>query len=403
MKILFYRYGNICESDVVEVFHRFGIEVYEDTLEIEEKHASPERKARHLADCIVECGKTGKIDLLFSMNFFPYVSEFCERLGILYVCWSVDCPVLELFSSTIRNSCNRIFLFDQVQYQRIYPFHPDGVFYMPLCTNIYRWEKELISVTEEEQRKYGRDISFVGSLYHEKSPLTMLNGQTGLPEYLQGYVKGLAEAQLLIYGSNFLEEMVTSELISGLKRAFPDFYCLNDSMINTDPFVVANYYLGMLVSEMERVRVLNALAKWESVTVYTRSDVSLLKNVDCREGITTHVQMPQIFRLSKINLNITMKGIQSGLPLRIWDVLGCGGFLLTNYQAEIPSYFEIGRDLECYESVEDCVAKARYYLQHEDIRMEIAQNGYQKVKMMHTYEHRVASILKMLFSDWTEE
>lgn len=274
---------------------------------------------------------------------------------------------------------------------------------MPLCTNIYRWEKELLSVTEEEQRKYGRDISFVGSLYHEKSPLTMLNGQTGLPEYLQGYVKGLAEAQLLIYGSNFLEEMVTPELISGLKRAFPDFYCLNDSMINTDPFVVANYYLGMLVSEMERVRVLNALARWESVTVYTRSDVSLLKNVDCREGITTHVQMPRIFRLSKINLNITMKGIQSGLPLRIWDVLGCGGFLLTNYQAEIPSYFEIGRDLECYESVEDCVAKARYYLQHEDIRMEIAQNGYQKVKMMHTYEHRVASILKMLFSDWTEE
>ncbi len=403
MKALFYRYGNICEPDVMEVFHRFGIEVYEDTLEMSEKHAAPERKVEHLAGYIMKCSKTGKIDFLFSMNFFPYVSEFCERLGILYVCWSVDCPVLELFSQTVRNSCNRIFLFDEVQYQRIYPFYPEGVFYLPLATNTDRWERELLEITEKERKTYGNDISFVGSLYHEKSPLTILNRSMPVPEYLQGYVKGLAEAQLLIYGSDFLEEMVTPELISNLKQAFPGFYTLTDSMINTDSYVAANYYLGMLVSEMERVRVLNALARWESVTVYTRSDTSLLRNVDCREGITTHIQMPRVFRFSKINLNITMKGIQSGLPLRIWDVLGCRGFLLTNYQAEIPSYFEIGKDLECYESVEDCVEKARYYLRHEDIRMEIAQNGYRKVKSMHTYEHRVAAILKVLLSDGTGE
>ncbi len=399
MKILFYRYGSICEPDILEVFHKLNIEVYEDTLEIKEKHAAPAVGVKHLAETYSKASETDKPDFVFSLNFFPHVSEFCERFGVLYVCWSADCPVLELFSTSIRNKCNRIFLFDEIQYQEIYCYNPEGVFYLPLATSVERWDRELEELTEKDQKEYGTDISFVGSLYHEKSPLSMLNRKMPLSQYLQGYIKGVSRAQLLIYGSNFLQEMVTPELICGLKQSYPDFYSLKSGVTDTDVYVAANYYLGMLVSEMERIEVLNALAREQNVTVFTRSNTSLLSNVDCRGGITTHVQMPRVFRLSKINLNITMKGIQSGLPLRIWDVLGCEGFLLTNYQAEIPSYFEMDKDLVCYESVEDCVEKAHYYLGHEDIRMEIAENGYRKVKALHTYEHRIGAILQALYAD----
>lgn len=254
-------------------------------------------------------------------------------------------------------------------------------------------------MTPEEEEKYSADVSFVGSLYHEKSPLTMLKDKMPVSKYLEGYISGVTEAQLWIYGINFLEEMVTEELTTGLKKAFPDFYSSENKVRNTDSFVVANYYLGMRASEMERVRILNALAMEHHVTVYTRSDTSLLRNVDCRPGITTHVEMPRVFRNSKINLNITMKGIQSGIPLRIWDVLGCGGFLLTNYQAEIPSYLEIGKDLDCYDSLQDCMEKVRYYVKHDDVRRQLADNGYQKVKKFHTYEHRVADMFGILLQE----
>lgn len=50
---------------------------------------------------------------------------------------------------------------------------------------------------------------------------------------------------------------------------------------------------------------------------------------------------------------MTSKPIRTGLPLRIWDILGAGGFVLTNYQTEIPEYFEIGKDLETYTCEED--------------------------------------------------
>ena len=45
------------------------------------------------------------------------------------------------------------------------------------------------------------------------------------------------------------------------------------------------------------------------------------------------------FRNSKINLNPTAKGIRSGIPLRIFDILSCSGFLLTNYQSELSDHF----------------------------------------------------------------
>lgn len=393
MNILFYRYGSICEPDILEIFKKMGLGIYEDTREIIRKNLTTEQKLNSVSAILCE----HPVDFIFSINYFPFLSELCERLQILYVCLSVDCPVLELFSRTVRNRCNRIFLFDYVQYETFYPQNPDGIFYLPLATNVNRWDSVLSSLPEDELQPYRADISFVGSLYHEKSPLSLLKASTGLSDFDTGYMNGIIEAQLKVYGSNFLEDAVSMEWISHVKQLFPDFLTLSDAFADTDRYVAANYYLGMRVSETERIRTLNMLAEHFPVTLYTRSDTRLLKNVDCKDGITTHRQMPAVFRGSKINLNITMRPIQSGLSLRIWDVLGCGGFLLSNYQAEIPEYFELGKDLDCYESLPDLANKAQYYLTHDDIREEIAANGYQKVKSMHTWEHRIATMMRTLF------
>ena len=71
--------------------------------------------------------------------------------------------------------------------------------------------------------------------------------------------------------------------------------------------------------------------------------------------------------------------------------------MLTNYQAEIPEHFEIGKDLAVYESQIDLLDQIRYYLKHEDVRMEIAENGKKKVKEQHSYKVRLARILELVF------
>lgn len=390
MEILFYRYNSICEPDILQVFTDFGITVHVEDMEIYDKHVTPRQCAEKVTGHIL----SHPLAFVFSINFFPAISYTCERLKVPYVCWSVDSPVPELFSNALKNSCNRIFLFDKAQYAFFSPVNPSCIYHLPLSTNVKRWEKAVLAMTDEDYTTYGADISFVGSLYTEKCRYNALLPK--LSPYTQGFVDGLIEAQLKIYGCNLIPDNLTDRVIQEIVAADPDFYKGEDTCGDTDRYLIAHQYIGMKLAAVERERTLNRLARHFNVTLYTRSDTSRLPKVQCKGGVNTLTEMPKVFQASKINLNMTIRPIETGLSLRVWDILGCGGFLLTNYQSEIPDYFEIGKDLETYESMEELEEKIRYYLTHEEERVGIAINGYEKVARHHTYEIRLAQMIKIL-------
>ena len=118
--------------------------------------------------------------------------------------------------------------------------------------------------------------------------------------------------------------------------------------------------------------------------------------MDDRGSVDYWTQMPKVFYGSRINLNFTIPNIKSGIPLRVWDVLGAGGFLMTNYQPELELYFELGKDLVIFENKRELVQKAAYYLEHEQERQKIAENGYKKVKRFHSYEQRIKEMMELL-------
>ena len=84
--------------------------------------------------------------------------------------------------------------------------------------------------------------------------------------------------------------------------------------------------------------------------------------------------MPLVFRHSRINLNITLKSIRTGVPLRCMDIMGSGGFLLTNFQSDLLDLFVPDEDFVFYESETDFIDKIRYYLSHEASRQQIIAN-----------------------------
>lgn len=90
--------------------------------------------------------------------------------------------------------------------------------------------------------------------------------------------------------------------------------------------------------------------------------------------------MPAVFKHSRINLNITLRSIQTGILLRAFDIMGAGGFLLSNYQEDFLDYFIPGEDFVYFEDENDMLLKIEYYLNHDKERKEIACNGYEKVK-----------------------
>ena len=390
MNILIYRYGSICEPDIIEAFRKLQLNVIEESTEITNKGLLPSDQVRLVKEAIEQYHPM----FVFSINFFPAIADICNIYGTKYLCWTVDCPVPELFSKSIQHSTNRIFLFDRAQYEAIHPYNPEGVFYLPLAAATDRFDQVIADITKEDREKFTSDISFVGSLYIEKNSLRNLKDK--LPEFTTGYINGVVEASLKVMGYNFMEETLTEDLIKAIKKADSKFYDSKNCVTNIDRFIAAHSYLGMQAAEKDRIRTLNTLAQYYNVDLYTRSDVSELKKVKVHGGVKTLTEMPKIFNLSKINLNMTIKPIQTGLPLRIFDIMGCGGFCMTNYQAEIPELFEIGVDLEAYGSLEELVDKCSYYLTHEDERRQIALNGYRKVKEYHGYVNRMVEMIRAI-------
>lgn len=56
------------------------------------------------------------------------------------------------------------------------------------------------------------------------------------------------------------------------------------------------------------------------------------------------------------------------------DIMGSGGFLLSNYQEDFLDDFVPGEDFVFYESEDDFVHKIDYYLAHDNERRQIIAN-----------------------------
>ena len=388
MKVVFYRYGSICEPDIITIFKKNNLSVIEVTAEITNKDISSSQRVKILDQLIQSYHPL----FVFSINFFPAIAEICYIHKIFYLCWTVDAPIPELFSSSILHNTNRIFMFDKTQFNYFAPYNPSCIYHLPLASATERFDNVVSSISASDKHTFNHDICFVGSLYNEKNPLAdyVLSG------YTTGYIKGVIASAEKIYGYNFIEELMNDTIISDMKKAGIPFYPVESSIRNSDYHIAAHQYIGMQLAVSERMHTLNTLAKFFKVDLYTHSDSSMLNNVCVHRGVKTLTEMPKVFHLSKINLNMTIKPIQTGLPLRIFDILGCGGFLLTNYQSETTEHFTIGNDLETYSSMDELIEKVDFYLNHDDLRKKIANNGYEKVKKMHTYQHRITDMLRLI-------
>ncbi|MBQ3797451.1 MAG: glycosyltransferase [Butyrivibrio sp.] len=386
MNIVYCRYRNVCEPDYIDAFKALGINVVECFIN-EMGVSSLDEKAQKLGEIFARSTPM----FVFSINYFPYISIVCQGLGIKYVSISVTCPMVEIYNTTIRNSCNRVFLFDHEQYLSVRDENPEGIFYLPLGAGVSRMDT---AVGELEEERYLYDVSFVGSLYNEKDPFLELKLSDADKERYENLIR--EQIELTASGQDFLEKKVTSEDVEKIKSGAKDFYPSDLSVRNIDDFVAVNNYLSPHMTYLERVKILNFLAEDGGVKVdlFTKSDTSELKGVTCHGGVESLKGMPQVFYQSRINLNLSTRSIKTGIPQRVWDVLGSGGFLITNDQKELADFFEIGKHLVAYKSLDELKELVHYYLEHEEEREAIAAEGYELVKSQGTVFMRVLDMIK---------
>lgn len=382
MKILFVEWGTFGKEDVKRALiaegHKLIIFPFTATYETISHDPEAEKRLHTVLHREVP-------DMVFSLNYLPLVSRVCQKEKVRYISWLFDSPCFQLYSITAANPCNIIYVFDKEEYLTFRNAGITTVYYLPLAVDTDRLE----AGRTDSSDSFEYDVSFVGSLYMEKLnyfPQIM----SRLPEYARGYIDALIAAQMKIWGYNFIQDLL-QPVIDDLYQAYP----VDPEPDGTEPreFFYAQYVINRRITTMERIELLMAAASEYAVELFTYRKDFTIPNVQNHGPVDYFREMPSVFRKSRINLNISGRLIKSGVPLRAFDVMGAGGFLLSNYQADFLDLFVPGEDFVYYESKEDLLDKIGYYLSHENERQAIAKNGHDKVAAGHTYRHRVQEML----------
>lgn len=383
-KILVLEWNSFGLQDAVSAFTQLGYDItyfsHPDILE----HTSTEC-AEYLDNSIL----ADSYDFIFSLNYYPAISKACNKHNLKYISIVYDSPHINLYTFTVIYPCNMIFVFDSAMYNE---FHSNGIntiYYMPLCVNVERYDNMPVL---NNYAPYTSDVSFVGALYNEKHNL--FDRLTSLSERSKGYLQGIMEAQSRVYGYYMIDELINDELVKEMYNAYP--YDVPSDSTATQKYVYSEYFLSRKITSIERIRLLRLISDKYNTALYTSNDTPMFPHIINRGPCDYYNQMPYVFKHSKINLNITLKSIKAGIPLRILDIMGCGGFVLTNYQADLEQFFEAGVDYVYYNDEADLLLKIDYYLRHEEERLAIARHGYETVKSSHTWIQTIACIIGLL-------
>ena len=388
MKILMMEWKSFGNEDIIAGFKELGHQVKTMPFSNDEVNHNDE-----IEDNIVKTIQEFSPDFVFSFNYFPIISLACKKADMKYVSWVYDNPFVLLYSYTVIYPGNYIFIFDKELYLEFHKSGINTIYYMPLAANTQRlhaMESSKAHVAFENSKWMTQtDIAFIGSLYTEKHQF--YQRLEGISPYTRGYLEGIMAAQKHVYGYNFIQEMMTPDIIDNLMQVLP--MQPDPSSVATREFLYAQYVINRQITATERTEILTAIGQNYKFDLYTPDEKLTLPGCINHGPVDYYDMAPYVFKHAKINLNITLRSIKSGIPLRAFDICGAGGFLLTNYQTDFMDCYIPGEDFVYYESKDDLLAKIDYYLKHEDERAAIAQNGFERTAANHTYKHRIEEML----------
>jgi spore maturation protein CgeB len=112
----------------------------------------------------------------------------------------------------------------------------------------------------------------------------------------------------------------------------------------------------------------------ELVRMYSRSRISM--------GFS-EVQMPD-------------GSLRRHIRLRDFEAPMSGALYFTGYQAELAEYYEIDKDIVCYDSQDELLDKVRYYLSHDAAGEQVRMAGLRRARRDHTWENRFRQLFKTI-------
>lgn len=380
MKILFWQWHSFMGKGMERALHRLNI-AYDTFFYQMNDWESDDRFAEQLEKRISQQA----YDAVISINFNPVISDVCQNHKLPYRAWVYDSPIHIRNVQALKNSYTKVYFFDHGQAEE-YQRQGINAGYLPLAADVETFYP--VAVTEVDKKEYGAEISLVGKLYQTVYPQYM----APLKEYDRGYLEGVIADQKKVYGGYFLPDFITDDLIERMNAAYQKQWNGEITVNHRE----IEFLLASEITRRERQEILTLLSNHFDVALYSGEQDVAIPKIRKKNYIDYYTQMPKAFKCSKVNLNISLKTIRTGIPLRVLDILASGGFVISNFQEELAEYFRLGEEMVTYGDLEELYYLVNYYLQHEEERKEIADRGLQRVKEDFRFEERMKVILEDL-------
>ncbi len=105
----------------------------------------------------------------------------------------------------------------------------------------------------------------------------------------------------------------------------------------------------------------------------------------------------KVAQLSKIFLAFdSQPHIRKSMSARMYTAVGCGAFYMCQHVDGIEEMLEPGKEIVTFHNEQEMINLIKYYLEHENVRKQIAEAGRARVLKDHTYEVRMKEMVEMI-------
>lgn len=332
-----------------------------------------------------------KPDVVISTIFFQIVAAYTHELGIKYAVYGMDSPHYAAWVPEYPRLDNvYLFHFDSREVERFQSCGYTNVTYLPLAAGV-TWA-DTIHTSGVDRKKFGSAVSFVGGLYGD-NPFDTCAGR--LPQPVQEHIWNQLENSAFLWdGKERLQEGVSEELLRICQTVTPEL--CNPGFTMEDDYYFRQWTLARKLSNIERTLLFEQLVGQYDFRLYTRENEVVPEGIHRYPPVNAMTEQLKVFQSSGINLNVTLRSIESGVPLRVFDILSVGGFVLTDYRKDAEELFREDEEIVMFRTPEEMMDKLAFYTTHETERKRIAKNGHRRARAEYSYERMLEEILQKI-------
>jgi spore maturation protein CgeB len=333
--------------------------------------------------------------LVVGINYAQGLAQACRELDLELLIWEIDPATDSLSPCDPPADHTHIFSYRRAQLPVYQAAGFPRTSYLPLAANPTR--RFPVELEGEDREHYRAPVAFVGASMMEQAGRF---AERLIAEYClwRGGSPGEARADCNLYieamRNAHRDDLTQSHVAVLLEEAMPEFLAaMRDKPDKPDPVVLAS---EIIAADKRLVYVANL----GPLGIHVWGDQSWTATEEhgahYRGSAGHRFELNKVYCGATVNIDIGRIYQNDMVTMRVFDVMACGGFVLTERNDALLELFTEGVELECYTSLSELIEKAEHYSKHPDEAAVIAAAGLEAVLKSHTIQGRVATMLKGL-------